>query len=114
MRNRFYIPGSVSARDDMPLWDLESLDQVLSCKIVMMSSCQLPQCPQETIKSAVAGAVWTQHCELLAGDHNLGFRFVKSRRNSTSEFPFIFQEGVGVHCVAVSLSLLSQQPVSSR
>ena len=28
MRNRFYIPGSISARDDMPLWDLESLDQV--------------------------------------------------------------------------------------
>ena len=26
MKNHFYIPSSQSQRDDLPLWDLESLD----------------------------------------------------------------------------------------
>ena len=55
MRNRFYIPRSVSARDDMPLWDLESLEN-------------------ESLRSAVPGPVFVSHCDLLAQDNNLGYK----------------------------------------
>ena len=56
MRNRFYIPSSVSQRDDLPLWDLESLEN-------------------ETMKSSVVPAsLFIQHCDLLAQDNNLGFK----------------------------------------
>ena len=71
MRNRFYIPGSISARDDMPLWDLESLDQVDS---VTISQCHHYYHLQESLKSSVPGGLWVQHCTLLAGDSNLGWR----------------------------------------
>ena len=47
MRNRFYIPSSVSQRDDMPLWDLESLEN-------------------ETMKSVVPSNLFAQHCDMLA------------------------------------------------
>ena len=55
MRNRFYIPRSVSAWDDMPLWDLESLEN-------------------ESLRSAVPGPVFVSHCDLLAQDNNLGYK----------------------------------------
>ena len=55
MRNRFYIPRSVSARDDMPLWDLESLEN-------------------ESLRSVVPGSVFVSHCDLLAQDNNLGYK----------------------------------------
>ena len=55
MRNRFYIPSSVSQRDDMPLWDLESLEQ-------------------ETMKSIVPASLFIQHCDILAQDNNMGFK----------------------------------------
>merc|ERR1719225_1272007 len=44
MRNRFYIPSSVSQRDDLPLWDLESLEN-------------------ETYKSTVPSQLFAQHTE---------------------------------------------------
>ena len=55
MRNRFYIPSSVSQRDDMPLWDLESLEN-------------------ETLKTVVPGALFVQHCDMLAQDNSLGYK----------------------------------------
>lgn len=55
MRNRFYIPSSVSQRDDMPLWDLESLEN-------------------ESLKSLVPGNLFVQHCEMLAQDNSLGYK----------------------------------------
>ena len=55
MRNRFYIPSSGSQRDDLPLWDLESLEN-------------------ETYKSSVPSQLFAQHTDMLAADSNLGFR----------------------------------------
>ena len=55
MRNRFYIPSSGSQRDDMPLWDLESLDN-------------------ETFRASVPSHLFAQHTDMLAADNNLGFR----------------------------------------
>ena len=55
MRSRFYIPSSGSQRDDLPLWDLESLEN-------------------ETYKSSVPSHLFAQHTVMLASDSNLGFR----------------------------------------
>ena len=86
MRNRFYIPESISARDDMPLWDLESLDQVDS---VTISQCHHYYHLQESLKSSVPGGLWVQHCQLLAGDSNLGYRRGQHSHQSW-EFDFAF------------------------
>ena len=67
MRNRFYIPSSVSQRDDLPLWDLESLEN-------------------ETYKSTVPSHLFAQHTEMLAADSNIGFR---------KEFDFIISSWTG-------------------
>ena len=55
MRNRFYIPSSTSQRDDLPLWDLESVDL-------------------EPHKAGVPVSVFSQHTEGNHEDNNLGFR----------------------------------------
>ena len=55
MRNHFYIPSSISQRDDMPLWDLESLEN-------------------DSHKSPIPRSVFTQHVDMLRADENLGFR----------------------------------------
>ena len=70
MRNRFYIPSSGSQRDDLPLWDLESLEN-------------------ETYKSSVPSHLFAQHTHMLASDANLGFR---------KEFDFIISSSSGPKC----------------
>ena len=55
MRNHFYIPSSISQRDDMPLWDLESLEN-------------------DSHKSPIPRNVFVQHVDMLHADENLGFR----------------------------------------
>ena len=84
MRNRFYIPGSISARDDMPLWDLESLEN-------------------ETYKSSVPSHLFAQHTAMLASDNNLGFR---------KEFDFIISSSSGPKCPGNFLSLSPCSSVS--
>ena len=77
MRNRFYIPSSGSQRDDLPLWDLESLEN-------------------ETYKSSVPSHLFAQHTHMLASDANLGFR---------KEFDFIITSPSGPKCQGNSRSL---------
>eukprot|EP00092_Neocalanus_flemingeri_P005720 GFUD01006160.1.p1 GENE.GFUD01006160.1~~GFUD01006160.1.p1 ORF type:complete len:1193 (+),score=156.97 GFUD01006160.1:67-3645(+) len=55
MRNHFYIPSSISQRDDMPLWDLESLDS-------------------DSHKMPIPTNVFVQHVDMLHADENMGFR----------------------------------------
>ena len=55
MKNHFYIPSSQSQRDDVPLWDLESLDN-------------------ETGKTPVPANIFPQHVELLHADGGIGFQ----------------------------------------
>lgn len=55
MRNHFYIPSSISQRDDLPLWDLESLEN-------------------DSHKSPIPRNVFVQHVDMLHADENLGFR----------------------------------------
>jgi len=55
MRNHFYIPSSTSQRDDMPLWDLESLEN-------------------DSHKSPIPRCGFVQHVDMLHADENLGFR----------------------------------------
>ena len=74
MRNRFYIPSSVSQRDDMPLWDLESLEQ-------------------DTMKSIIPAILFIQHCDMLAQDNNLGFK---------KEFDYILNSTNGPHKAATT------------
>ena len=70
MQCRFYIPSSGSQRDDLPLWDLESLEN-------------------ETYKSSVPSHLFAQHATMLASDANLGFR---------KEFDFIISSSSGPRC----------------
>ena len=55
MKNHFYIPSSISQRDDMPLWDLESLEN-------------------DSNKSPIPQSVFVQHVDILHADENLGFK----------------------------------------
>ena len=55
MRNHFYIPSSISQREDMPLWDLESLET-------------------DSNKSPIPRSVFAQHVEMLHADENFGFK----------------------------------------
>ena len=55
MKNHFYIPSSISQRDDMPLWDLESLEN-------------------DSNQSPIPRIVFVQHVDMLHADENLGFR----------------------------------------
>jgi len=54
MKNHFYIPSSQSQRDDVPLWDLESLDT-------------------ENGKTPVPANMFLQHVQLLHADGGHGF-----------------------------------------
>ena len=76
MQCRFYIPSSGSQRDDLPLWDLESLEN-------------------ETYKSSVPSHLFAQHATMLASDANLGFR---------KEFDFIISSTSGPKCPGNSLT----------
>ena len=84
MRNQFYIPSSGSQRDDLPLWDLESLEN-------------------ETYKSSVPSHLFAQHAHMLAADSNLGFR---------KEFDFIISSSSGPKCPGNFLSLSPCSSVS--
>jgi len=55
MKNHFYIPSSQSQRDDLPLWDLESLDN-------------------ESGKTPIPANIFPQHVDLLHADGGLGFQ----------------------------------------
>lgn len=55
MKNHFYIPSSQSQRDDVPLWDLESLDN-------------------DSGKTPVPANIFVQHVDLLHGDGGIGFQ----------------------------------------
>ena len=68
MRNHFYIPSSTSQRDDMPLWDLESLEN-------------------ESHKSPISRNKFVHHVDMLYADDNLGFK---------SEFDYILSTANGL------------------
>ena len=55
MKNHFYIPSSQSQMDDVPLWDLELLDD-------------------ENGKASVPVNSFMQHVDLLHSDDGIGFK----------------------------------------
>ena len=89
MKNHFYIPSSQSQRDDLPLWDLESLDnesgktpipanifpQVCYCRFfIVFNRDDVKPFWQKNPQMGLRTSLWFQHVDLLHADGGLGFQ----------------------------------------